>query len=113
MLRPLRKQLHVAQMLAAAAADDAMELEEKLFERPEDYETRRGKQIDMPAFPTTTIGSFPQTNGDQLAANAGPPAAHLVIAHRQLRCPCHLMAEVAAIADPEEVAGRVTSVTAL
>lgn len=40
-----------------------MELEEKLFERCEDYETRRGKQVAMPAFPTTTIGSFPQTNG--------------------------------------------------
>ena len=45
------------------AADAAMELEEKLFERCEDYETRRGKQVAMPAFPTTTIGSFPQTNG--------------------------------------------------
>lgn len=43
-----------------------MELEEKLFERCEDYETRRGKQVAMPAFPTTTIGSFPQTNGAAL-----------------------------------------------
>lgn len=40
-----------------------MELEQKLFERPEDYETRRAKQVEMPAFPTTTIGSFPQTIG--------------------------------------------------
>lgn len=45
------------------AADDQLELEEKLFERSEDFETRRPKQIDVPAFPTTTIGSFPQTNG--------------------------------------------------
>ena len=34
-----------------------------MFERSEDFETRRPKQIEMPAFPTTTIGSFPQTNG--------------------------------------------------
>eukprot|EP00208_Stichococcus_sp_RCC1054_P007050 CAMPEP_0206136888 /NCGR_PEP_ID=MMETSP1473-20131121/2104_1 /ASSEMBLY_ACC=CAM_ASM_001109 /TAXON_ID=1461547 /ORGANISM="Stichococcus sp, Strain RCC1054" /LENGTH=757 /DNA_ID=CAMNT_0053529723 /DNA_START=157 /DNA_END=2430 /DNA_ORIENTATION=- len=45
-----------------APTDDQLELEEKLFERSEDFETRRPKQIDVPAFPTTTIGSFPQTN---------------------------------------------------
>ena len=62
-----RRSFHVRHLLIPitffAAADDAMELEEKLFERCEDYETRRGKQVEMPAFPTTTIGSFPQTNG--------------------------------------------------
>lgn len=46
-----------------ATADDSLELEAALFERSEDFETRRPKQIAMPAFPTTTIGSFPQTNG--------------------------------------------------
>lgn len=43
-------------------ADHQFELEESMFERSEDYETRRAKQIAMPPFPTTTIGSFPQTN---------------------------------------------------
>jgi hypothetical protein len=33
------------------------------FERPEKYAVRRPLQIATPAFPTTTIGSFPQTNG--------------------------------------------------
>ncbi|GAX84629.1 hypothetical protein CEUSTIGMA_g12050.t1 [Chlamydomonas eustigma] len=34
---------------------------EKDFSRPEPYSARRNKQIAMPPFPTTTIGSFPQT----------------------------------------------------
>ncbi len=34
-----------------------------MFERSEGFEARRPKQIDVPPFPTTTIGSFPQTNG--------------------------------------------------
>ena len=40
-----------------------MKLDEAMFSRSEDFETRRPKQVAMPAFPTTTIGSFPQTNG--------------------------------------------------
>ena len=40
-----------------------MKLDEALFSRSEDFETRRPKQVAMPPFPTTTIGSFPQTNG--------------------------------------------------
>ena len=34
-----------------------------MFTRSEDFEMRRPKQVAMPPFPTTTIGSFPQTNG--------------------------------------------------
>ena len=45
------------------AGDISLELDEALFNRSEDFETRRPKQLAMPAFPTTTIGSFPQTNG--------------------------------------------------
>ncbi|KAJ9444851.1 5-methyltetrahydropteroyltriglutamate--homocysteine methyltransferase [Diplonema papillatum] len=33
----------------------------KMLSRGEDFSTRRAKQIKVPAFPTTTIGSFPQT----------------------------------------------------
>lgn len=35
-----------------------------LFNRPEDFKTRRPKQIKTPPFPTTSIGSFPQTAGE-------------------------------------------------
>lgn len=48
------------------AGDAPLELDEALFSRSEDFETRRPKQIAMPAFPTTTIGSFPQTTGAPL-----------------------------------------------
>ncbi|GFH22837.1 cobalamin-independent methionine synthase, partial [Haematococcus lacustris] len=37
------------------------EIPDNLYRRPEAYSVRRTKQISMPAFPTTTIGSFPQT----------------------------------------------------
>ncbi|KXZ56801.1 METE protein [Gonium pectorale] len=37
------------------------QLDEKLFSRSEAYKTRREAQATFPAFPTTTIGSFPQT----------------------------------------------------
>ena len=47
-----------------SAADQQLELEEKMFERSEGFEARRPKQIEVPPFPTTTIGSFPQTNGE-------------------------------------------------
>ncbi len=40
-----------------------MKLDGSMFLRSEDFETRRPKQVTMPPFPTTTIGSFPQTNG--------------------------------------------------
>ncbi|GLC44440.1 5-methyltetrahydropteroyltriglutamate--homocysteine methyltransferase [Pleodorina starrii] len=33
----------------------------EMFSRSEPYDVRRGRQVQMPAFPTTTIGSFPQT----------------------------------------------------
>ncbi|KAL4539572.1 hypothetical protein Ndes2437B_g02062 [Nannochloris sp. 'desiccata'] len=33
----------------------------EMFSRSETYEVRRAKQTQFPAFPTTTIGSFPQT----------------------------------------------------
>lgn len=32
-----------------------------MFHRPEDYQTRRPKQPKLPNFPTTAIGSYPQT----------------------------------------------------
>lgn len=35
--------------------------EHHLITRSEAYEKRRGKQYQYPPFPTTTIGSFPQT----------------------------------------------------
>ncbi|MFB6275596.1 MAG: 5-methyltetrahydropteroyltriglutamate--homocysteine S-methyltransferase [Halothece sp.] len=37
-------------------------LSEKEFQRPLPYQQRREKQPDLPLFPTTTIGSFPQTS---------------------------------------------------
>lgn len=37
------------------------DLAEEMFHRPEPYATRRPKQVAFHAFPTTTIGSFPQT----------------------------------------------------
>ncbi|PSC76117.1 5-methyltetrahydropteroyltriglutamate-homoc ysteine s-methyltransferase isoform A [Micractinium conductrix] len=37
------------------------QLDEALFRRAEPYEGRRPKQVALPPFPTTTIGSFPQT----------------------------------------------------
>ncbi len=51
-----------------AFAPDEPEVQEKLdrlaegdFERAQPYRQRRGQQISLPPFPTTTIGSFPQT----------------------------------------------------
>lgn len=55
--------------------DISLELDEALFNRSEDFETRRPKQLAMPAFPTTTIGSFPQTNG-ALHPSTSAPALH-------------------------------------
>ena len=52
-----------------------MKLDEAMFSRSEAFETRRPKQVAMPAFPTTTIGSFPQTNGARR-----PPCQPAVIA---------------------------------
>ena len=34
---------------------------EDMFSRSEEFKVRRAKQISVPCFPTTTIGSFPQT----------------------------------------------------
>lgn len=42
-------------------ADPSLSLERGLFDRPEPYEVRRPKHVVTRAFPTTTIGSFPQT----------------------------------------------------
>ena len=41
----------------------AKDVAEDQFDRPEDFETRRPKQVNTHAFPTTSIGSFPQTAG--------------------------------------------------
>ncbi len=51
---------------AAASAGDYRQqhgLGEDMFVRPEGFEERRAKQHQTHAFPTTTIGSFPQTAG--------------------------------------------------
>jgi hypothetical protein len=54
-----------------AAADPSLALERGLFDRPEPYEARRAKQVVTRAFPTTTIGSFPQTADVRRARWAG------------------------------------------
>lgn len=46
---------------AVAGAGAGAGVDPALLQRAEPYEQRRAKQIQMPAFPTTTIGSFPQT----------------------------------------------------
>lgn len=43
------------------------------FDRPEPFEKRRPKQIGTHAFPTTSIGSFPQTPGP---SHHAPPSSH-------------------------------------
>lgn len=40
---------------------DAANIQPAMFARPEPFATRRDKQVATPAFPTSTIGSFPQT----------------------------------------------------
>ena len=47
-----------------AAENTAKDVAEDQFDRPENFETRRPKQINTHAFPTTSIGSFPQTAGE-------------------------------------------------
>ncbi|MFP3854769.1 MAG: 5-methyltetrahydropteroyltriglutamate--homocysteine S-methyltransferase, partial [Anaerolineales bacterium] len=42
-------------------SDRLESLDEASFSRASDYESRRQQQIELPPFPTTTIGSFPQT----------------------------------------------------
>ncbi len=46
---------------AKPLSDPTHNLDAGLFKRPEAFEARRGKQPQFPAFPTTSIGSFPQT----------------------------------------------------
>eukprot|EP00877_Chromochloris_zofingiensis_P007127 jgi/Chrzof1/2668/Cz11g24160.t1 len=41
--------------------DPNVDVDPSLFKRPVSYEERRAKQPQFPPFPTTTIGSFPQT----------------------------------------------------
>ncbi|KAG2442603.1 hypothetical protein HXX76_002688 [Chlamydomonas incerta] len=38
-----------------------LNIAEELFSRPQPYDVRRGQQLQLHPFPTTTIGSFPQT----------------------------------------------------
>ena len=45
------------------AGNPTHDLKEELFSRSLPFEKRRGLQIQTPAFPTTSIGSFPQTAG--------------------------------------------------
>ncbi|KAL4447714.1 hypothetical protein ABPG75_004933 [Micractinium tetrahymenae] len=52
--------LDLASFTGAPAAK-AAQLDAGMFSRPEPYEQRRPKQVQYPALPTTTIGSFPQT----------------------------------------------------
>jgi hypothetical protein len=49
---------------APAADDPKKQVDEKLFNRSEGFKSRRPKQIQTGDFPTTTIGSFPQTPGE-------------------------------------------------
>lgn len=42
-------------------AEEIAALDEEAFTRAEPYDQRRSKQVQLPRFPTTTIGSFPQT----------------------------------------------------
>ena len=45
--------------------DDLKEaVEESKFSRSEPFKARRAKQVQTVDFPTTTIGSFPQTPGE-------------------------------------------------
>ncbi|GMH38377.1 hypothetical protein BSKO_06261 [Bryopsis sp. KO-2023] len=53
----------------AAGVAKELNLERKMFDRPEPFDKRREAQVDMPAFPTTTIGSFPQTSEIRVARN--------------------------------------------
>lgn len=47
--------------VAAAAPDIGSTLDRAMFDRPQPFAQRRDSQLQFPAFPTTTIGSFPQT----------------------------------------------------
>ena len=50
-------------------ADDPKEqIAENLFNRSQEFKSRRGSQIKTVEFPTTTIGSFPQTAGERRPA---------------------------------------------
>ncbi len=71
--------------LAAPCADDPKEaIAENLFNRSEEFKARRSKQIQTPDFPTTTIGSFPQTPGAHstsclpLTLSCRPPSKRLL-----------------------------------
>ena len=51
-------------MCVLLCADDPKEqIAENLFGRSQEFKARRGSQIQTVEFPTTTIGSFPQTAG--------------------------------------------------
>ncbi|GBF92667.1 hypothetical protein Rsub_05036 [Raphidocelis subcapitata] len=45
----------------AAPVDSVQEIPRSMFDRAERFEERRAKQLQFPPFPTTSIGSFPQT----------------------------------------------------
>ncbi|PSO50440.1 MAG: 5-methyltetrahydropteroyltriglutamate--homocysteine S-methyltransferase [Cyanobacteria bacterium SW_9_44_58] len=47
---------------ASTVQEQLNNLTDKDFQRPLPYQKRRDKQPDLPLFPTTTIGSFPQTS---------------------------------------------------
>lgn len=48
---------------AVRAGNPVNNVPEDQFNRPEEFEKRRSQQISFHAFPTTSIGSFPQTAG--------------------------------------------------
>lgn len=52
-----------SKMDGCCAGNPVKNVPEADFNRPEPFEQRRGKQISTDAFPTTSIGSFPQTAG--------------------------------------------------
>ena len=63
-------------------ADDPKEqLKEAMFNRSEEFKVRRATQIQTVDFPTTTIGSFPQTAG-----RSPPRHSFLPLARMLARC---------------------------
>lgn len=46
---------------SSAMVSKELNVPKEMFDRPLPFDKRRDQQIPMPAFPTTTIGSFPQT----------------------------------------------------
>lgn len=57
--------------------DHTADIPAEWFSRPKPYDVRREQQLQLPAFPTTTIGSFPQTAGARVFPCFLAPSAHI------------------------------------